>query len=91
MADAEGLLRVELSEDDLHPNAAGYAIMTPLAESAIQAALRKQACRPARLRRHVPGVCLTKSRSGRTGGFVCCDVMPRDAAEPMLPWWRSPP
>jgi lysophospholipase L1-like esterase len=41
MADAEGLLRAELSEDDLHPNAAGYAIMAPLAEAAIQAALRK--------------------------------------------------
>jgi len=39
--DAEGLLRAELSEDDLHPNAAGYAIMAPLAEAAIQAALRK--------------------------------------------------
>jgi len=39
--EAEGLLRVELSEDDLHPNAAGYAIMAPLAEAAIQAALRK--------------------------------------------------
>jgi len=39
--DAEGLLRVELSEDDLHPNAAGYAIMAPLAEAAIQAALRR--------------------------------------------------
>ena len=41
MADAKGLLRAELSEDDLHPNAAGYAIMAPLAESAIQAALTK--------------------------------------------------
>jgi lysophospholipase L1-like esterase len=30
-----------LSEDDLHPNAAGYAIMAPLAEAAIQAALKK--------------------------------------------------
>jgi lysophospholipase L1-like esterase len=39
--DAEGLLRAELSEDDLHPNAAGYAVMAPLAEAAIQAALRK--------------------------------------------------
>jgi lysophospholipase L1-like esterase len=39
--DAKGLLRAELSEDDLHPNAAGYAIMAPLAEAAIQAALRK--------------------------------------------------
>ena len=41
MADAKGLLRAELSEDDLHPNAAGYAIMGPLAEAAIQAALRR--------------------------------------------------
>jgi lysophospholipase L1-like esterase len=41
MADAKGLLRAELSEDDLHPNAAGYAIMGPLAEAAIQAALKK--------------------------------------------------
>ncbi|MGE5199579.1 MAG: SGNH/GDSL hydrolase family protein [Rhodospirillaceae bacterium] len=40
MIDARGLLRAELSEDDLHPNAAGYAIMAPLAEAAIQAALR---------------------------------------------------
>jgi lysophospholipase L1-like esterase len=39
MTDAKGLLRAELSEDDLHPNAAGYAIMAPLAEAAIQAAL----------------------------------------------------
>ena len=41
MSDAKGLLRAELSEDDLHPNAAGYAIMGPLADAAIQAALKK--------------------------------------------------
>jgi lysophospholipase L1-like esterase len=41
MTDAKGLLRAELSEDDLHPNAAGYAIMAPLAEAAIQTALRR--------------------------------------------------
>jgi lysophospholipase L1-like esterase len=39
--DGKGLLRAELSEDDLHPNAAGYAVMAPLAEAAIQAALKK--------------------------------------------------
>jgi lysophospholipase L1-like esterase len=39
MVDDKGLLRTELSGDDLHPNAAGYAIMAPLAEAAIQAAL----------------------------------------------------
>jgi lysophospholipase L1-like esterase len=41
MTDAKGLLRAELSEDDLHPNAAGYAVMAPLAEAAIQAALKR--------------------------------------------------
>jgi lysophospholipase L1-like esterase len=41
MADDTGHLRTELSEDDLHPNAKGYAIMGPLAEAAIQRALRQ--------------------------------------------------
>jgi lysophospholipase L1-like esterase len=40
MVDASGLLREELSEDDLHPNAKGYAIMAPLAEDAIKRALK---------------------------------------------------
>jgi lysophospholipase L1-like esterase len=40
MVDDKGLLRSELSADDLHPNAAGYAIMAPLAEAAIQRALK---------------------------------------------------
>jgi len=39
--DAQGLLKKDLSEDGLHPNAAGYAIMSPLAEQAIQSALKK--------------------------------------------------
>jgi lysophospholipase L1-like esterase len=39
MTDDKGLLRADLSADDLHPNAAGYAIMAPLAEAAIQRAL----------------------------------------------------
>jgi lysophospholipase L1-like esterase len=39
--DNQGLLKKELSEDGLHPNAAGYAVMTPLAEQAIQTALGK--------------------------------------------------
>ena len=38
MIDDKGLLKAELSGDDLHPNAAGYAIMAPLAEAAIQKA-----------------------------------------------------
>ena len=40
MTDDKGLLRAELSADDLHPNAAGYAIMAPLAEAAIRQALK---------------------------------------------------
>ena len=35
MVDDKGFLRDELSEDGLHPNAKGYEIMAPLAESAI--------------------------------------------------------
>jgi lysophospholipase L1-like esterase len=42
MIDDTGLLRAELSGDDLHPNAAGYAIMAPLAEAAIQKALARK-------------------------------------------------
>ena len=40
VADEKGLLRAELSEDDLHPNERGYAIMAPLAEAAIAQARR---------------------------------------------------
>jgi lysophospholipase L1-like esterase len=39
VADEKGLLRADLSEDDLHPNAKGYALMAPLAEQAIAKAL----------------------------------------------------
>jgi lysophospholipase L1-like esterase len=41
MIDAHGMLRSELSTDDLHPVAAGYAIMAPLAQAAIDKALGK--------------------------------------------------
>lgn len=40
MIDASGQLKAELSADDLHPNAAGYAVMAPLAEAAIGQALK---------------------------------------------------
>jgi lysophospholipase L1-like esterase len=39
MANASGLLRSALTDDGLHPNAAGYALMAPLAEQAIAEAL----------------------------------------------------
>jgi lysophospholipase L1-like esterase len=38
--DPAGFLKAELSEDDLHPNAQGYALMGPLAQAAIDRALR---------------------------------------------------
>ena len=40
MIDDKGLMKAELTEDDLHPNAKGYAIMGPLAEAAIARALK---------------------------------------------------
>jgi len=42
MIDAKGFLKEELSEDGLHPNAKGYAIMSPLAEQAILKALKSR-------------------------------------------------
>jgi lysophospholipase L1-like esterase len=39
LADEHGELRHELSEDGLHPNAAGFAQMAPLAEAAIRKAI----------------------------------------------------
>jgi acyl-CoA thioesterase-1 len=39
MVDDKGLLKKDLAEDGLHPNVAGYRIMAPLAEAAIQQAL----------------------------------------------------
>ena len=41
MADATGAMKPGLSGDGVHPNAAGYAIMAPLAEAGIQKALAK--------------------------------------------------
>src|SRR2546429_884240 len=40
MIDEKGFLKDELSEDGLHPNSKGYAIMSPLAEAAITRALK---------------------------------------------------
>lgn len=41
LSDAHGMLRAELTDDGLHPNAAGYAVMAPLAERAIAQALSR--------------------------------------------------
>jgi lysophospholipase L1-like esterase len=40
MLDSSGVMKAELTRDDLHPNEAGYTIMGPLAEAAIQRALK---------------------------------------------------
>ena len=42
MVDDKGFLKDELSDDGLHANAKGYAVMAPLAEKAIASALRKK-------------------------------------------------
>ncbi len=41
MADESGAMKPGLSADGVHPNAAGYAIMAPLAEAGIRQALEK--------------------------------------------------
>ena len=43
LVDDKGMLKHDLSDDGLHPNAAGYKIMAPLAEKAI---IRAIASRP---------------------------------------------
>ena len=40
MVDSNGVLRADLSDDDLHPNQQGYTVMKPLAEAAIARALK---------------------------------------------------
>ncbi len=42
MVDDKGMLKAELANDGLHPNAEGYKVMDPLAEGAIQQALRRR-------------------------------------------------
>ena len=43
MVDDHGLLKRDLADDGLHPNVAGYKLMVPLAEAAIQKALTQPA------------------------------------------------
>jgi len=40
--DDKGMLKADLAGDGLHPNAEGYKIMAPMAEAAIQQALKKK-------------------------------------------------
>jgi lysophospholipase L1-like esterase len=39
MVDDKGLMKKDLADDGLHPNAAGFKIMAPLAEAAIEKVL----------------------------------------------------
>jgi lysophospholipase L1-like esterase len=40
LVDDKGMLKKDLADDGLHPNAAGFKIMTPLAEAAIEKAMK---------------------------------------------------
>ncbi len=42
LADEKEMLKEDLSNDGVHPNAKGYAVMAPLAEEAIKRALKKE-------------------------------------------------
>lgn len=42
MVDENGMLKAELANDGLHPNAEGYKLMAPLAEAAIRQALKRK-------------------------------------------------
>ena len=42
LVDSKGLMKKELADDGLHPNAAGYAVMAPLAAKAVGEALGKK-------------------------------------------------
>lgn len=42
LVDSHGMMKKDLSADGLHPNAAGFKTMAPLAENAIQKALQKR-------------------------------------------------
>jgi len=43
MVDAAGFLKADLADDGLHPNSAGYRIMAPLAQAAIESVVRPRA------------------------------------------------
>jgi lysophospholipase L1-like esterase len=42
MVDDKGMLKQELSDDGLHPNATGYTVMMPLAQQSINSALKRK-------------------------------------------------
>jgi lysophospholipase L1-like esterase len=42
MVDANGFVKAGLTYDGLHPNAEGYGVMSPLAEAAINKALKSK-------------------------------------------------
>jgi lysophospholipase L1-like esterase len=42
MVDDKGFLKTDLTNDGLHPQAKGYAVMAPLAEKAIEQALAQK-------------------------------------------------
>jgi lysophospholipase L1-like esterase len=50
MVDKAGFLKADLADDGLHPNSAGYRVMAPIAQAAIDAAVAAKPAPPARKR-----------------------------------------
>ena len=40
LVDDKGMLKKDLADDGLHPNAAGFKVMAPLAEAAVEKAMK---------------------------------------------------
>jgi lysophospholipase L1-like esterase len=83
MADQSGMLRLELSLDGIHPNDAGYKVMSPLAMSAIEQALRQSKKSRSHMQRNTTVVDRTSAHL--TGRFL------QKSAEPSRPSSKSGP
>jgi lysophospholipase L1-like esterase len=53
MKDERGMLKADLADDGLHPNAAGYRVMAPLVQAAIEQ-VAKPAAAPAKRKKKLP-------------------------------------
>ncbi len=80
MVDEHGLMRRELADQGLHPNAAGYAVMAPLAARAIKQALAGSEAAPRCRRSNDQPRNVATSDRGRSGDqrYVVYEIEWRD-------------